>query len=309
MPPTVSVNLCCYNSEKYLRDTLDSIINQVYKDWELVVINDGSIDSTEAIVKEYIDAGYPIIYHYQLNKGLSYSRNKALELSRGDYIAFIDHDDVWYADKLLRQVTAMSSGNYALCYGGVVHINEDGREIGKRVQQSRSGCLLGQLLTHYDAQVTTVMLSKDVLKNNNFRFDEGLITSEDYCLFMQIAVNNQIVVLSGVSAKYRIHDESLTNKSIAKWAEEWDYTLNLIKENNIGIDKLYQSEFMKAEAHVRYHRAKYLFFKGDRFGAIKEMRKNIFIDIRYLALFILLFMPSSCWIYAHMLYTKRSRYS
>lgn len=309
MPPTVSVNLCCYNSEKYLRETLDSIINQTYKDWELVVINDGSTDSTESIIKNYINEGYPIIYQYQQNKGLSYSRNKALELSKGHYIAFIDHDDVWIEDKISRQITAMSSGNYALCYGGVVYIDKNGREIGKRVQQSRSGCLFGQLLKHYDADVTTVMIRKDVLESNDLRFDERLITSEDYCLFMQIAVKNQIVVLPGVLSKYRIHDDSLTNKSISKWAEEWNYTLNLIKEINIGIDKLYKTEFKAAEAHVRYYQAKYFFFKGDRLGAIMEMRKNIFIDIKYFLLFILLFMPNYFWNYAHTLYTKRSRFS
>ena len=61
---------------------------------ELVIINDGSSDSTEAIILEYIDKGYPIVYHSQENKGLGFSRNKALELSRGEFVAFLDHDDM-----------------------------------------------------------------------------------------------------------------------------------------------------------------------------------------------------------------------
>ena len=102
--PTVSINLCCYNGEKYLREALDSIINQTYKDWELVIINDGSKDSTESIIYEYIKQGYPIVYHYQENHGLGYSRNEALKRSHGEYVAFIDHDDVWMPEKLEKQI-------------------------------------------------------------------------------------------------------------------------------------------------------------------------------------------------------------
>ena len=107
MAPLVSINLCCYNSEKYLRETLDSIVNQTYKDWELVIINDGSTDATELIIQEYQARSYPIVYHYQKNNGLSKSRNKALQLSKGKYIAFIDHDDIWIAEKLQKQILLM----------------------------------------------------------------------------------------------------------------------------------------------------------------------------------------------------------
>ncbi len=102
--PKVSINLCCYNSEKNLRETLESIVKQTYKDWELIIINDGSSDSTESIIYEYVNQGFPITYHYQENKGLGYSRNEALSRSQGEYIAFIDHDDIWVAGKLNRQV-------------------------------------------------------------------------------------------------------------------------------------------------------------------------------------------------------------
>ena len=125
MNPKVSINLCCYNSEKYLRETLDSIVKQTYKDWELIIINDGSSDSTEAIIYEYIKQGYPIAYHYQRNKGLAFSRNKALELSQGKYVAFIDHDDLWLPDKLEKQASILEKrpeidflyGNYFIKRG------------------------------------------------------------------------------------------------------------------------------------------------------------------------------------------------
>ena len=109
MNPRVSINLCCYNSERYLRETLDSIVSQTYKDWELIIINDGSSDATESIVSEFIKRGHPIVYHYQANKGLALSRNEALKRSRGEYIAFIDHDDLWMPEKLEKQILALES--------------------------------------------------------------------------------------------------------------------------------------------------------------------------------------------------------
>ena len=104
MSPAVSANLCCYNSEKYLEDTLKSICAQTYNDWELVIVNDGSTDSTEQIVQKYMAEGWPIIYHAQANAGLGRSRNKAIELSHGEFIALIDHDDLWHPEKLEMQM-------------------------------------------------------------------------------------------------------------------------------------------------------------------------------------------------------------
>src|ERR671930_69372 len=106
MPHKVSINLCCYNGEKYLEETLQSIFHQTYKDWELVVVDDGSIDTTERIIKSHMAAGKLIMYHYQENAGLGSARNKALQLSRGSYIALIDQDDIWLPEKLEKQVRA-----------------------------------------------------------------------------------------------------------------------------------------------------------------------------------------------------------
>src|SRR5207249_8047170 len=106
VPPKVSINLCCYNGEQFLEETLQSIFLQTYKEWELVVVNDGSTDSTERIIKSYTAAGKPIVYHYQENAGLGSARNKALQLSSGRYSALIDHDDTWLSEELENQVRA-----------------------------------------------------------------------------------------------------------------------------------------------------------------------------------------------------------
>ena len=102
-----SVMICCYNSEKYLRETIDSVINQTYTNWEIVAVNDGSSDSTEEIIQLYINRGVPITYSYQENAGFANARNKAIDLAKSDWIVIIDHDDICLSDRLEKQALDM----------------------------------------------------------------------------------------------------------------------------------------------------------------------------------------------------------
>ena len=96
--PKVSVNITCFNSEKFIRETLSSVLSQTYGDFEVIVMDDGSTDGTGSIVKSFSDAR--IKYFYKKNEGLAETRNKAFEASGGEYIAFLDHDDIWQPDNL-----------------------------------------------------------------------------------------------------------------------------------------------------------------------------------------------------------------
>ena len=206
MPPTVSINLCCYNSEKYLRETLDSIVNQTYKDWELVIINDGSTDSTESIIYEYINKGYPIIYHYQENKGLGYSRNEALKRSQGEFIAFIDHDDIWMPEKLEKQIPLFDNPEVGLVYSDVINFNENGKShrcYGGKVHYK--GECFNDLLQNYVLSMPTVIIRSTVLEKENEWFDPRFNLIEEYDFFIRIAYRWQLDMCPEVLAKHRIH--------------------------------------------------------------------------------------------------------
>ncbi len=162
MNPKVSINLCCYNSEKYLRETLDSIVNQTYNDWELIIINDGSSDSTESIIHEYIKQEYPIIYHYQENKGLGFSRNEALKRSQGKYIAFIDHDDLWMPEKLEKQIPLFErDSKIGLVFCDTIFFNEKGKSKRDYSQKKYwTGWCFSELLTDYFLSMPTVVIRR-----------------------------------------------------------------------------------------------------------------------------------------------------
>lgn len=116
--PLVSVILCFYNEERFISEAIDSVLVQDYNRWELILVDDGSIDRSTAIAKQYASR-YPdrIFYmHHRghCNEGLSVSRNLGIENAHGDYVAFIDADDVWLPDKLSAQLSIFTKTNVAM---------------------------------------------------------------------------------------------------------------------------------------------------------------------------------------------------
>ena len=108
MAGLVSVIMPIYNAEKYLADTLNSIFEQDYKDIEMVLVDDCSKDSSAKIISEYQKAHPEIVYYLQeKNMGAGAARNKALELAKGQYVAFLDSDDMWLQGKITRQIELM----------------------------------------------------------------------------------------------------------------------------------------------------------------------------------------------------------
>jgi glycosyltransferase involved in cell wall biosynthesis len=189
MASLVSINLCCYNSERFLEQTLQSIFAQTLTDWELVVINDGSQDATNSIVRRHIADGRNIIYHSQVNVGLGASRNKAIELSTGKYIALIDHDDVWEPEKLARQVAQMEANDrIGLSYTDAHVVDAAGATLRRYMAREllAQGAVLPQLFLGDFIACSTVMIRRDVIAQVG-GFRPELKITEEYDLFLRIA--------------------------------------------------------------------------------------------------------------------------
>jgi glycosyltransferase involved in cell wall biosynthesis len=224
--PKVSINLCCYNSERYLRETLESIVGQTWKDWELVIVNDGSTDETESIIREYKERGYPIVHHDQSNQGLAFSRNRAVELSRGDFIAFIDHDDLWMKDKLERQVKLIEeeSCETGLVYTRTVYFKDNG-ERGE-VPQKYAGRNLpeGRILKPLLMENNFITLSSALVSREAYTavggFPHHYRYAEDYYLFSGIASKFKVRCEQSVCCTYRMHDSNVTLVQKTRGCEE-----------------------------------------------------------------------------------------
>ena len=206
----VSVNLCCYNSERYLEETLASVFAQTFTDYELVVINDGSKDGTDAIIRKHMAAGRQIVYHPQANAGLGNARNKALELSRGELIAIIDHDDVWEPTKLEKQVPIFSRPEVGFAGCDALFMDSEGRPLRRYAETTpmRRGRILRDLfLWNFVACAAAVMRRSAIEKAGGF-FKPDFRIAEEYELFLRLAEVSEFDFVDEPLVRIRVHAAS-----------------------------------------------------------------------------------------------------
>jgi len=207
MNPTVSVAICCYNGEKHLETTLLSVFAQTYTHWEIVIINDGSTDSTEKIVNKYISKGYPITYHYQINAGLGAARNKSVELAKGQFIAFLDQDDLWYPSKLEKQVPLFKNHpEVGVVYSDCNIIDENGQITLKNVMNGQfyEGNVFDSILR----DMVTPAWPTVVIRKSSIEGAGGFVNytcGEDLDILLKIAYISTFAGVKEVLASYRVH--------------------------------------------------------------------------------------------------------
>lgn len=132
--PLISIITPVYNSEKFLEAAITSVQNQTYANWQLILVDDASKDRSEEIAREFYNEDSRIIYEkLPVNGGPAVSRNRAIELSTGQYIAFLDSDDFWAPDKLEIQLEFMQKHNCDVSFTSYLQVDEDGNSLGKRV--------------------------------------------------------------------------------------------------------------------------------------------------------------------------------
>ena len=210
--PNVSVNICCYNSEKFIEKTLQSVLAQTYRDLEVIIVDDGSSDRTGDIIRSIADQR--IIYHYQKNQGLSYSRNRAIDLSKGEYIAFLDHDDLWLPEKLEKQLALFERNRslgmvYSDCFA--FNMNTGQKVRYSEMTQLFRGWVLAQLFQVDFIPVLTALVKRDVIGMAG-KFDLNYKIAEDYEFFVRVAERYPVDFIPEPLAVYNLHDDNSVKK-------------------------------------------------------------------------------------------------
>lgn len=133
--PLVSIITAMYNSETFISETINSVINQTYKNWELILIDDFSTDSTLQRIQPFLDKNSNIkLIKNTSNLGAAITRNKGIQAAKGDYIAFLDGDDVWKPEKLEIQMAFMQSNDCEVCFSSYQQIDEEGNSLNKLIK-------------------------------------------------------------------------------------------------------------------------------------------------------------------------------
>ena len=201
----VSIIMPTYNAVKYIRESIQSILDQTYENWELIVVDDCSVDETVSVINTYVDDRIHLVKLPE-NKGAAVARNTALENVSGKYIAFLDSDDLWHKEKLSKQLKFMQDNNYLFTSTDYGEINESGKKTGVVVKShpklDYNGVLKycpGNSTVMYNAEELGIFFIPDIKRRNDFVMWLQVIKKAEY-----------IYGLPEVMTYYRVREGSLS---------------------------------------------------------------------------------------------------
>ncbi len=202
--PKVSVVIPTYNQGKYIPKTIESVLNQTYKDFETIVVIDGSTDDTREQIKKY-EPKIKIIEQERSERAVA--RNTGIKHTCGKYIAFVDSDDIWKSDKLQRQVEVLDTyPEDVLVYSASQRIDSEGNEIksARRQKQGYSGNVFEKLLLRNFVVSATPMVRREYLEKTS-GFETKYVPYEDWELWLRLSTLGNFHFIDSPLAYYRIH--------------------------------------------------------------------------------------------------------
>lgn len=217
----VSVIIPVYNCEKYVTEAIKSAAKQSYENLEIIIVNDGSTDKSLKIIKKEIKEikRKVILIDFEKNMGVSYARNKALEVASGDYVAYLDADDLWEKEKIEKQIKFMQEKKYYFSYTGYTRIRENGkfsRYVKAPIRTSYNDLLKNTIMLTSTIMINVKRVGKENLKMPN------LPRSEDTETWLNILKNDLNAYGLDINlAKYRIRKNSISSNKVKSIKGIW----------------------------------------------------------------------------------------
>lgn len=213
----VSVITPVYNAEKYLRETIVSVLNQTYSEIEFLLVNDCSPDKSIEIIKEFNDCRI-VLLNNEKNIGAALSRNRAVAEAKGRYIAFVDSDDIWAENKLEKQINDLMDSEYTISYTGLDIIDADGNHI--KYQDVPTRMSFNDLLKNTAIATSSVVL--DTKKISVPIEMPNRKTGEDYALWLSILKNcGNAIGIKTPLVKYRRTNTGLSKNRLDSFGDLW----------------------------------------------------------------------------------------
>lgn len=209
----VSIIIPVYNTEKYISETINSVVNQTYTDWELIIVDDGSTDESASIIKNICANSDKINYYYQKNGGVSEARNNGLSKAKGEYIALLDADDVWEKDNLMQKVDVLENDSEThWVFSNMYNADEDANIIEEA--QGGTGVEILESILLWEGEVVPGPCSNVVFEKKCYDdgvcFDKELSTAADQYFTIQLASKYKGVHIAKPLWKYRILSNSMS---------------------------------------------------------------------------------------------------
>lgn len=216
----VSIIMPSYNTAPYIKETIQSVLDQTYQNWELIIVDDCSTDNVDEFVASIKDERIRY-FKNEKNSGAAVSRNRALREAKGRWIAFLDSDDLWMPEKLEKQISFMEKNGYSFSYTNYKEIDVDGKETGVRVTGPKkitkfgmfNYCWLGCLTVMYDRNVIGLIQIEDIKKNN------------DYAMWLKVCKKADCYLFNEYLGKYRKGRAGSVSTHSIKTMIGWHYKL------------------------------------------------------------------------------------
>jgi glycosyltransferase involved in cell wall biosynthesis len=219
MSPKVSIITITHQGrEKYIPELLQSIKNQSFTDWELIIIDNGSYDNTQNLItKEMINDPRISYIKNEQDRGISFARNQGLQKAKGEYIAVLDSDDLWTdKEKLTKQIAYLEVNQDCAGVGtGVIVINEQSKELSRYQNETDSKKIKQELLFKNLLAHSSVIYKKAAALHVG-GYDENLPFLEDYDLWLKMGAIWKLANLEGFMTKYRKHQTNITKKELVR---------------------------------------------------------------------------------------------
>jgi glycosyltransferase involved in cell wall biosynthesis len=268
--PLVSVIIPFFNRIELLNKALESTLNQTYRNIEIILINDGSTESLDDLIRD----DPRIIFFEQKNAGPSVARNLGIAKSRGDYIAFLDSDDLFFSDKIETQVVSMERHRVALLsHTSFIYVDEFGNEIKKINSGKFQGRLYPKIFLHCPIATSTVMMRREI-KDLGLKFCENIKIAEDTIFWAQIAKISPILGIDTPLSKICIHENTTAKNPELRLNGGYNiYTYGIKQDRNLP------EHFGNIGISLTHLSVAKLYFKN---FDLKNFIKNFFLSSKYL---------------------------
>lgn len=276
--PTISVIIPCYNGEKFIAEAIKSVLNQTYKEFEIIVVDDGSIDGTRTQVEPYLTNRRIKFIQHNGNKGIAAARNTGITHSRGEFITFLDQDDLWLPEKLEKQIKVMLCGQEkpGLVFTGMLEIKEDGTtqkkprkdKLPPNINSLSQKKVTESLFMYNFIPLITAMVRRECFDKVGLMDESIKGGADDYDICLRIADKYKVKYIDTVLAVHRIHEANYSNDErffydnmtiTSKMAQQIPYLVNLVKKKQstsyFDLGRFYQ-------LNSEFHLARKMFIKS-----------------------------------------------
>ncbi|MFA0415183.1 glycosyltransferase family 2 protein [Vibrio renipiscarius] len=212
--PFVSVLMPVYNAQEHLSEAIESILNQTYRNFEFIIINDGSVDSSDEIIKAYQSNDSRIKYYKnECNLKLIKTLNKGVSLCRGKYILRMDADDIALINRFEKQINYMEAYSHCVvCGTQLSYIDNDGNKVRDITLPTDNSKIMASFLFYNPIAHPSVIMRTSIIKENKLQYDEDYLHAEDYKLWVELSKFGDCANLGGKLLKYRVSENQISAK-------------------------------------------------------------------------------------------------